>query len=232
VPWIIAALRDPQTRFAVRRRLPTLLASMGGPEADDALLEALRADRFEVRYRAAVALGLRRRGGLPGSSRDWRALVWEALAIEVRRDRPLWELQRLLDGREEIASDWLAQHVDVRGGLSLEHTFRLLSLVLDREAVGAAYQGILADDPHLRSYALEYLEQVLPTDLRQRLWNHIGDVSERQRDRQRRPLHEVLSDLMNSRATLFPSEQQQREVRRLLDSDPSAGSDRKPDSEA
>lgn len=219
VPAIIAALRDRATAFAVRRRLPALLAASGGPDADDALIDSLTADRFEVRYRAAVALGLRRRDGLPASSRDWRGLVWQALAAEVARERPVWELHRLLDGRAEIAGDWLAQHVDVRGGLGLEHTFRLLSLVLDRAAVGAAYQGIVAGDPHLRSYALEYLEQVLPTDLRQRLWTVIGDVSERQRDREQRPLGVVLDDLMNSQATLFADERQQREVRRLLDDD-------------
>jgi len=154
---------------------------------------------------------------LPESPRDWRRIVWNAISTEVAHERPVWELQRLLDDRDQSADDWLVHHVDVRGSLSLEHTFRLLGLVLDPVAVAAAFQGITTSDSHLHGYALEYLEQVLPPQLRERLWLFIGDISERRRARDRRPLDDVLRDLMNSRATLFPGETGLLEMRRLLD---------------
>lgn len=209
VPILTATLRDPATAFAVRRRVPALLAKLGGSDADDALVDALAADRFEVRYRAAAALTRRRRAALPTTGRDWRAAVWNALATELARDRAIWELQKLLDDPIDAridADDPLMQRVGVRGSLSLEHAFRLLGLVLDPAAVGAAYEGVLRDDPQVRSFALEYLEQVLPSPLRDRLWPIIGDDDARAR----RPLDHVLRDLLDSRATFITGEDARR----------------------
>jgi hypothetical protein len=134
----------------------------------------------------------------------------------VSRERPVWELQRLLDS--DPADDNLAAaSVDSRGALSLEHTFRLLSLVLDPEAVSAAYHGLGGEDDHLLSLSLEYLEQALPDDVRQRLWPVIGDLSERQRSRKARPLGDVISDLVTTDATYFVTDEEREVLRKLLD---------------
>ncbi len=206
VEHLVARLRDEKTDFVVRRRIPEILADVGGPEADDALLDALTDNRFEVRYRAAVALLARRRHGLPTSQRDWPLLVWHAISLEVRKDRPLWELQRLLDDFEVEDDDLITLKVGVRGELSLEHTFRLLSLVLDPAQVRAAYHGVIFDDAELKSFALEYLEMVLPRSIRERLWFYIGDVSEQRRRHQARPLDNVVADMMVTGQTLFGGE--------------------------
>ncbi len=213
---LTAILADPQADFVIRRRVPNVLAATGGPAADDALIDALAADRFEVRYRAAVALRKRRLRGLPTSRRDWRQHVWRAIAAEVQRDRPVWELQKILDQPAASEDDLVTRRVGVRGELSLEHTFRMLSLVLDPEPVRAAFQGILLQDEGLRDFALEYLEQVLPDPIRKRLWVFIGDVSDRQRTRALRPLDRVVSDLMTTRATLFAGEEERDALKRML----------------
>ncbi len=109
-----------------------------------------------------------------------------------------------------------------RGSLSLEHTFRLLSLVLDPEAVRAAFRGIAASDVRLHSLALEYLEQCLPDDVRHRLWPFIGDLSARQQEKSARPLEEVVSDLVTTNATLFGGELQREDLRELLNRDDEA----------
>ena len=124
-----------------------------------------------------------RRDGLPLAPGDWQAIVWRAIEAEVSRDRPIWELQKLLDGAVAGVDDFVEQRIGVRGELSLEHTFRLLSLVIDPAPVRMAYHGILLDDEKLKSVSLEYLEQVLPTDIRKKLWPFIGDVSTHQRDK-------------------------------------------------
>jgi hypothetical protein len=148
-------LRDESADFVIRRRTPRVLAIIGGAEADDALLDALLAGRFEVRYRAALALVQRRKRGETLSERDWKALVWQAVRREVNRERPVWELQRLLDGVEGGADEMVLTQVDRRGARSLEHTFRVLSLVLDPKPVRAAFHGIILDDENLKSYSLE-----------------------------------------------------------------------------
>ena len=217
VPQLIATLQDENADFVIRRRIPAVLARTGGPEADEALLHGLVVKRFEIRYRAAIALVRRRRHGLPMAERPWSPRVWHAIRLEVTRDRPLWELQKLLDDIEPDADDLVVQRIGVRGELSLEHTFRMLSLVLNPEEVKAAFQGILSPDENLKSLALEYLEHVLPPAIRERLWLFIGDVSEYRKARELRSLDEVVNDLMSSRATLFTGEQTRAALKRILE---------------
>jgi hypothetical protein len=118
----------------------------------------------------------------------------------------------------EAPEDELVLHkVGVRGALSLEHTFRLLGLVLDPEPVRAAFNGVQLEDEKLKSFSLEYLEQVLPQDIRRRLWVFIGDVSESKRQKELRPLDQVASDLMATQATVFAPGAQKEALRRLLE---------------
>lgn len=216
VPVLVEAARDEGTDFVIRRRVPRVLAAVGGLEADEALLDLLRARRFEVRYQAAIALVRRRRKGLP-TVPEPEARVWDALREELGKGRPVWELQRLLDEETWSGDGLVADRVGTRGDLSLEHAFRLLSLLLEPEAVRAAFRGVTADDERFRSLALEYLEQVLPADVRERLWPFIGDLSERERRRRERPLDQVVAELVTTGATLFPSQADRDAVRRLLE---------------
>jgi hypothetical protein len=206
VPPLVELLLSQETDFVIRRRIPEILADMGGDEADDALLDVLTDSRFEVRYRTAVALLARRKKGRPVSSRDWELKVWHAVSLEVRKDRPLWELHRLLDSFDVPDDDLISVKVGVRGEISLEHTFRLLSLVLGQEQVRAAYHGVIFDDPELKSFALEYLEMVLPRSVKERLWFYIGDVSEKRIQRQARSIDSVVEDMMVTGQTLFGGE--------------------------
>jgi hypothetical protein len=203
IDHLIDVLLDEHADFVIRRRIPRVLAEVDNADADQALLDALAAGRFEVRYRAAIALSRRRKAGLPVAPGNWEAAVWRAIEREVSRDRPIWELQKILDGREAGDDGFVGKRVDVRGELSLEHTFRQLSLVLDAQAVKMAFHGIIMDDENLQSLSLEYLEQVLPPRIRERLWPFIGDISEYQRRQALRSVDEVVRDLSQTGATLF-----------------------------
>ena len=107
--------------------------------------------------------------------------------------------------------------VDKRVERILEHTFRMLSLVLDAEHVRAAYRGIKLADPKLRNFALEYLERMLPADIRGHLWLFIGDVSEWKKGKSRRPLKEIVADLMDSQRSLFPDGPEQEALSEMVD---------------
>ncbi len=198
-------IQDENADFVIRRRIPRILAEHDHGKADEALLAALSAARFEVRYRSGVALVRRRSEGLATVPAGWESIIWRAIDTEVSRERPVWELQRLLDGDEAGADDFVEERVGVRGELSLEHTFRLLSLVLDHEAVRTAFHGVLLDDASLRGISLEYLEQVVPAEILRKLWPFIGDISEHQRKKSSRSLDDVVFDLSKTGATLFVS---------------------------
>jgi hypothetical protein len=142
-------------------------------------------------------------------------LIWNAVRGEIGRERAVWEMQKLLDDAD--GDDLVARRVGVRGELSLEHTFRLLSLVLEPEVVRAAFNGVVLDDERLKSFSLEYLEQALPADVRKKLWPFIGDVSEYKRERSLRSLDDVVSDLIKTGATLFAEDEHREALRRVLE---------------
>ncbi|MGD8496878.1 MAG: hypothetical protein PVF05_11860 [Gemmatimonadales bacterium] len=206
-PALAELLTDETADFVVRRRVAQVMAAIPGREARSALLTALSANRFEVRYRAARSLDRRRRGGETATDADLD-LVWRAIRRELSRGRAVWELARLLDPaeRDELAGGRAAE----RGELSLEHVFRLLSLVRDADAIRAAWRGVTGGHDELASLALEYLEQSLPEDVRSKLWPFIGDLSAEQSRRALRPLDEVIHDLLETGATLFHGDDRAR----------------------
>jgi len=218
-------LRDPGADFVLRRRIPRVLARMPNADAAEALVDALRANRFEVRYRSAIALARRSRKGLPAPTGDWQERVWEAVRAETGRERPVWELQRLLDQTDPGEDDFVRRRLGTRGALSLEHTFRLLSLVLDADTVRSAYLGVTLDEPELESFALEYLDLVLPPDIHLRLWPFIGDASEYQLSRSRRSLDHVVDDLIQTGATLFGGRKEKEALQRILEESRKPGDD-------
>lgn len=199
-PELAEILADESADFVVRRRVAQVLAFIPGPEARDGLLAGLRASRFEVRYRSARALTQRRKNGEEATDEVDEA-VWTAIRRELSRGRAVWELAHLLDPKEhdELAGGRAVE----RGELSLEHVFRLLALVRERAAIHAAWRAIVEDDPEVGSLALEYLEQVLPGDVREKLWPFIGDLSAEQSRDAIRPLDQVIGDLLETGATLF-----------------------------
>ena len=214
VPGLALLVADEGTDFVIRRRVPRVLARISDPAAEEALLAALGAGRFEVRYRAAVGLARRRAAELPRSESSPDVAVWRAIREELGRGRAVWELARLLD---DVEPDPLVERqLGLRGELSLEHVFRLLSLALDEAPMRAAYRSLLSDDEEARSFALEYLEQVLPTDVKQKLWPFIGDLSDYQEQQAIRPLDDVVADLVRTGATLFGGTEQREALRRYL----------------
>ncbi|TFG66362.1 MAG: hypothetical protein E4H28_02185 [Gemmatimonadales bacterium] len=209
-PPLCLILQDNSADFVVRRRIAGVLGAIPGEAAFNGLIGALSADRFEVRYRAARSLSRRR---AEADARLEEATVWEAIRSELSRGRAVWELARLLDHDDPNLP--VEQRVTQRGQLSLEHVFRLLSFVLDAEAIYATWAGITGDNANLESLALEYLEQVLPKDVRDRLWPFIGDLSAEQSRRAIRPLDDVIEDLMDTGATLFGGDHRQALARYL-----------------
>jgi hypothetical protein len=143
---LVDALLDGEIAAVVRRRVARVLKSVPTQRAADGLLLALDDERFDIRYRAAEAL-LRIRG-------DNAALVLPAARIL------------------EIAARE-ARHAS-RSPRHLDHVFDVLSLVLDRRPLEIALKAVRGSDAALRGTALEYLDNVLPLPVRERLWPSLG----------------------------------------------------------
>jgi hypothetical protein len=202
-PGVVGALADhlldPDEDFAVRRRLPLVMAAHPSPRAMEALLAALRDPRFEVRYRSGRALS--RLTDLDPALRLDADAVRAAVLREVAVDKAVWESQRLLDRADDEAWSPVADElIRDRASRSVEHVFTILALVLPRQPLRVAFRGLHTDDAHLRGTALEYLEATLPDDIRRALWPFLED--HRPRRDTPRPTEALLRELLESHQSI------------------------------
>jgi hypothetical protein len=154
---LVDALLDPKQEFAVRRRIPRVLSVTDSKRAFDGLAQALFDSRFEVRFQAGRALA-QIQDRAPGITVD-RPLITQAVLQELDVDKEMWENRSVIDGRDQEAAS-----------VSSEHVFRLLSLILPRDPLRIAYRGLHSGDDHLKGMAIEYLESVLPDEVRRTIW--------------------------------------------------------------
>jgi len=100
-----------------------------------------------------------------------KARIFALVNREVSVNKDVWEHRRLIDANEEgHEQSFLEELVRDRGSHSLAHVFTLLALVLPTEPLRIAFLGLHTDDQVLRGTSLEYLQSVLPPDIRDQLW--------------------------------------------------------------
>ncbi len=154
---LVDALLDPGQEFAIRRRIPRVLAEFDLQRAVDGLIAALADARFEVRFHSGRALTqLQERN--PNLVMDREAII-RTVEREFEVGPEVWRHHRILD----------TTHDEPEGTLAVEHVFRLLALVYARDPLRIAYSALRSGDDYLRRTALEYLEQILPLALWQRI---------------------------------------------------------------
>jgi len=193
------ALLDPYEDFAVRRRIPRVIAACRTQRAVDILLLGLEDIRFEVRFqcgRSLTAILAKR----PDLNVDENR-VYEVVLKEVAVGRPVWEGRHLLDGMDDDPRTELDDFIRSRASQSLAHVFTVLSLVLPAKPLQIALRGLHVDDQNLRGTALEYLESVLPPAIREPLWPFLED--NRPMTRTSRARDEILSDLVRSNHSIM-----------------------------
>ena len=194
------SLLNPYEDFAVRRRIPRVMAACTTQRAVDSLLLGLADPRFEVRFRCGRSLAAiiaKAPAVRVDSSR-----IFDLVLKEVAVGRPVWEGRHLLDRLDATEnSTFVDEFVKNRANQSLAHVFTLLSLVLPSEPLQIAYRGLHADDDNLRGTALEYLESVLPAAVRGPLWPFLED--RRTSPRTIRPRDQILADLVRSNHSIM-----------------------------
>lgn len=194
------ALVDPNQDFAVRRRLARVFAVCSSQRAADSLMLGLEDLRFEVRFQCgrSIAAIIDR---TPKVAVE-RERILQVILREVAVGRPVWESRKLLDALEPgDGPGFVDELVRDRAGQSLSHVFTLLSFVLPKEPLLIAFRGLHTADQNLRGTALEYLEGVLPHEIRQRLWPFLED--RRPAAPSTRPRDEILADLLRSNQSIM-----------------------------
>jgi AAA family ATP:ADP antiporter len=197
---LLDALLDPRQDVAVRRRIPRVLRRTSTQRAADGLLLGLGDTQFGVRRQCALTLARiterEPRIAVP------RAAVFAATLRELQAARDWGEEEADAGSTEESNPEVRPQSPAERG---LAHVFTLLSLAVEREPLQIAYWAVLGTDPNLRGTALEYLENVLPDDVRRALWPHLG--ARPQAPPATRSRQKLEQDLLRSSETLGLSRQ-------------------------
>jgi hypothetical protein len=166
------ALLDAKTPFVVRRRLARVMAACTTQLAVDGLVRGLQDDRFEVRYQCGLALlRVTKEHDELVVSKD---AVLAAVLREVELERTLWQQKHPLFVPDAPSEDEVDSFLRDRTSRSLEHVFAILALVFEREPMRLALLALSGDDDNLRGTALEYLEQVLPPDVKAQLWPFVA----------------------------------------------------------
>jgi ATP:ADP antiporter, AAA family len=165
VGLLVDALLDPDTDFAVRRRVPRILCTVGSDRSLDGLVRGLDDTRFEVRYQCSRAIDriLMRNPSLAVDAARMMTMVERELSVPQQ----IWQGHRLIDqpDRDEPTE---FETVDL-SHRNLEHVFSMLAAVLPREPLQVALRGLSSSNAGLRGLALEYLESVLQASILQKL---------------------------------------------------------------
>jgi ATP:ADP antiporter, AAA family len=188
---LLDALLTSTIDFAVRRRIPRILSSAPTQRAADGLLLGIADPRFEVRYECGRALSsvtsanldivVSRQMLIEAVQREVQTEVLETAGAELEYDSPEEEPNALVDVL-------LRDRVD----RSLEYIFTLLSVMLEREPLRRAFRALYHSDSRYRGTALEYLDTVLPSEVRDAVWPLLGQTGPLPPPR---PAREILAEL-------------------------------------
>lgn len=168
---MIDALLDHARPAAVRRRLPPILANADSERIQRGLSAALGDPQRSVRARAAAALRRirERAGALVLTEREVLEAVRRELALGP--SSPAEAEQDARPGRDD-----------------LQLVFALLALCFEAEAIRACSRAVMDGDTRLRGTALEYLDNILPADLRESLFHRLRAVRSSQQPARSRAL--------------------------------------------
>ena len=187
---LVDALCDPAMPFAVRRRIPKVLARIPTLGSAEGLVRGLDDDRFEVRYECGRALL-----DVVAANREIVISLERIVGIvdrELSRDAKVWEADEDdLDDAPSLVDRLRRDRLD----RSIEHIFDVLALHIDPESIRTAFRALHSTDETLRGTALEYLETVLPEQVRDRVWPFLGESRPM---RTPRSTTEILADLGHS----------------------------------
>jgi ATP:ADP antiporter, AAA family len=186
----------------VRRMLPRIIASAGGPRAADCLVTGLQDNRFEVRLQCARSLA-KTWAKLPSFMLPDKILA--AVDRELAIGANLWESHRRQ--QTESGEEWLDELLRDKAHGSLEYVFTLLSLLHERAPLMAAFRSLHLDDRRLRGTAIEYLEGILPPKTREKLWDILQEHPSKAPAKQK---SEIMQELMNASETVVLRLREQR----------------------
>ncbi|MGC4065722.1 MAG: Npt1/Npt2 family nucleotide transporter [Polyangiaceae bacterium] len=186
------AIVDRRLQPQARHRVPAILATVHTTAAVRALSEGLLDADFELRQRCARGLLSLRLHDPALCPPD--ALVIAAVRRELEVSPVVWRSRAPAQTSDDVS---LSQLGELGGDHSLQHVFTLLCLNFPPDVLGLALRALRSQDAKLRGTALEYLDNIIPAEIKPALWPHIAG-SQPSGQKKRRTDRELKEELERS----------------------------------
>jgi AAA family ATP:ADP antiporter len=158
------ALVDPEMPQDVRREIPTVLQEIGTRSAQNVLTESVLDKDVVLRYRCIAALN--KLGQLHPDRPVDRKIVESVLAAEILGHYRSYQVIGSLEGSLNDASAPVRQGLSESMEKETERIFRLLKMLYPEHDLHSAYVGLQSRDPVVHDNALEFIDAVLPPEIR------------------------------------------------------------------
>ena len=165
---IVGTLRDylvdPEMRPEVRREIPRVLQEIGSAAAQAVLVESILDRDVVLRYHTISAIN-RLGQAHPGRSTD-RKLIETVLAAEIMGHYRSYQVLGTLEGALDDPSNPVEHGLRESMEKETERIFRLLKILYPQYDLHSAYVGMQSDDPVVHDNAVEFMDSVLPPEVR------------------------------------------------------------------
>jgi AAA family ATP:ADP antiporter len=165
---IVGTLRDflvdAEMPLDVRREVPDVLLAIGSRAAQNVLTESVLDRDVVLRYRCIAALN--KLGQLHPDRPVDRKIVESVLAAEIlghyRSYQVIGSLARTLSDPTDPVRQGLQESMEKE----TERIFRLLKMLYPGHDLHSAYVGLQSGDPVVHDNALEFIDTILPPEIR------------------------------------------------------------------
>jgi AAA family ATP:ADP antiporter len=165
---IVGTLRDYLTdddmRAEVRREIPKVLEAIGSRAAQAVLSESVLDRDVVLRYHTISALN-RLGQAHPDRTTD-RKLIESVLAAEIMGHYRSYQVMGTLGGALNDAANPVEHGLRESMEKETERIFRLLKILYPQYDLHSAYVGLQSDDPVVHDNAVEFMDSVLPPEVR------------------------------------------------------------------
>ena len=157
-------LTDNQMPTEVRREIPKVLQAIGTPAAQVVLTESVLDRDVVLRYHTIAALNKLGQAH-PERSAD-RKLIEMVLGAEIMGHYRSYQVLATLGTSLEDDADPIAHGLNESMEKEAERIFRLLKILYPEYDMHSAYVGLQSADPVVHDNAVEFLDSVLPPEVR------------------------------------------------------------------
>ncbi len=162
-------LTDESMRADVRREIPKVLEAIGSAPAQSVLVESVLDRDVVLRYHTIAALN--RLGQAHPDRPTDRKLIESVLAAEIMGHYRSYQVMGTLSTALTVSPSDPANPVEhgLRESMEkeTERIFRLLKILYPQYDLHSAYVGLQSSDPVVHDNAVEFMDSVLPPEVRQ-----------------------------------------------------------------